>query len=177
MTSRLGDRPRCPPATGSGFRSRLSILTQNRVLAVRAAAGRAIVPGTTSMEGVPMTDDSLPNVGQVSTEIIDGLRVRLARSGRADGLPVLFTSPWPESLYAFHRVLPYFTDSHLVIAIDLPGYGASESRPEVMSPSAMGAFLVKLAAHLNIRKLHGVGPDVGALAFLFAAAPRRWTSQ
>ena len=34
----------------------------------------------------------------------------------------------------------------------------------------MGAFLVKVVAHLKLKRLHGVGPDVGALAFLFAAA-------
>jgi pimeloyl-ACP methyl ester carboxylesterase len=117
-----------------------------------------------------MKDDNLPDIGQVSTETIDGLRVRLSRSGRTDGVPVLFTSPWPESIYAFHRVLPYFVGTHPVIAIDLPGFGLSESRPEIMSPRAMGAFLVKVAAHLNLDRLHGVGPDVGALAFLFATA-------
>ena len=117
-----------------------------------------------------MKDDKLPNIGQATTEIIDGLRIRLSRSGRSDGLPVLLTSPWPESIYAFHRVLPYFVEAYPVIAIDLPGFGQSESRSDVMSPSAMGAFLVKVAAHLNLDRLHGVGPDVGALAFLFAAA-------
>src|SRR5258705_1976933 len=117
-----------------------------------------------------MKDDKLPDIGQVTTEIIDGLRIRLSRSGRVDWLPILFTSPWPESIYAFHRVLPYFVEARPVIAIDLPGFGLSESRPDVMSPSAMGAFLVKVAARLNLRRLHGVGPDVGALAFLFAAA-------
>jgi pimeloyl-ACP methyl ester carboxylesterase len=117
-----------------------------------------------------MKDDKLPDIGRVTAEVIDGLRIRVLRSGSTDGLPVLFTSPWPESIYAFHRVLPYFVETHPVIAIDLPGFGHSESRPDIMSPRAMGAFLVKVAAHLNISRLHGVGPDVGALAFLFAAA-------
>lgn len=117
-----------------------------------------------------MNDDNLPDIGLVSTETIDGLRIRLSRSGRADGVPVLFTSPWPESIYSFHRVLPYFTETYQVIAIDLPGFGLSESRPGIMSPSAMGGFLVKVVAHLNLSRVHGVGPDVGALAFLFAAA-------
>ena len=116
-----------------------------------------------------MKDDKLPDIGQVTTEIIDGLRIRLSRSGRSDGLPVLLTSPWPESIYAFHRVLPYFVEAHPVIAIDLPGFGLSESRPDVMSPSAMGAFLIKVAAHLNLRRLHGVGPDVGAFAAIDGA--------
>jgi len=119
-----------------------------------------------------MKEDVLPNIGQVTTETIDGLKIRLARGGRSRGIPVLFTSPWPESIYAFHRVLPYFVKAHPVIAIDLPGFGLSESRPAVMSPRAMGAFLIKVAAHLKLDRLHGVGPDVGALAFLFAAADR-----
>src|SRR5260370_12357412 len=97
-----------------------------------------------------MKDDKLPNIGQVTTEIIDGLRIRLSRGGRSDGVPVLLTSPWPESIYSFHRVLPYFVEAYPVIAIDLPGFGQSESRPDVMSPRAMGAFLVNVAAHLNL---------------------------
>ena len=117
-----------------------------------------------------MKENQLPDIGHVTTEIIDGLRIRLSRTGRFDKPPVLLTSPWPESIYAFHRVLPYFVDAHSVIAIDLPGFGSSESRTEIMSPRAMGAFLVKVAAHLNLNRLHGVGPDVGAPAFLFAAA-------
>src|SRR5258706_8951796 len=81
--------------------------------------------------GVPMTDDDLPDIGQVTTEVLDGLRIRIARGGRPDGSAILFTSPWPESIYAFHRVFPYFVETHRVIAIDLPGYGYSESRPDV----------------------------------------------
>jgi pimeloyl-ACP methyl ester carboxylesterase len=119
-----------------------------------------------------MNEDQLPNIGHVTTQIIDGLRIRLLRGGRSNGIPILFTSPWPESLYAFHRVLPYFVETHPFIAVDLPCFGQSESRPEVMSPRAMGSFLIKVADHLNIPRLHGVGPDVGALAFLFAAADR-----
>ncbi len=119
-----------------------------------------------------MKKDQLPGIGRVTTEIIDGLRIRLSRNGLADGIPILFTSPWPESLYAFHRVLPYFVEGHPVVAVDLPGFGQSESRPEVMAPRAMGSFLLKVAEHLNIPRLHAVGPDVGALAFLFAAADR-----
>ncbi len=119
-----------------------------------------------------MKEAPLPNIGRVTTETIDGLRIRLSRDGLSDGIPILFTSPWPESIYAFHRVLPYFVAGHPVIAVDLPGFGRSESRPEVMAPRAMGRFLIQVAEYLNIPRLHAVGPDVGALAFLFAAADR-----
>jgi pimeloyl-ACP methyl ester carboxylesterase len=121
------------------------------------------------MSDIPQ-DANLPDIGRVSTELVDGLRIRMARSGRTDGVPILFTSPWPESLYSFWRILPHFTHAHPVVAVDLPGFGLSQSRPDVMSPKAMGAFLVKLAQHLKLERLHGIGPDVGTPAFLFAAA-------
>ena len=113
---------------------------------------------------------ALPDIGNVVTETIDGLQIRLARSGHTDRPAILFTSPWPESIYTFHRVLPHFKDTHFVVALDLPGFGRSESRPDIMSPRAMGDFLAKAVKCLNLRRPHGVGPDVGTLSFLFAAA-------
>jgi hypothetical protein len=49
---------------------------------------------------------SLPDIGHVTTAQVDGLEIRLARGGRSDGVPVLLTSPWPESIYAFRGILP-----------------------------------------------------------------------
>ncbi len=108
-----------------------------------------------------MKDDDLPDIGQITTEVVDGLRIRIARSGRANGSAILFTSPWPESIYAFHRVFPYFVETHRVIAIDLPGYGHSESRPDVMSPQKMGAFLIRCLRELSRRRRRGTGRSGG----------------
>jgi hypothetical protein len=45
----------------------------------------------------------------------------------------------------------------------------AEGRPDLMSPEAMGEFVIKLAQHFGIDRMHAVGPDVGTLALLFAA--------
>jgi pimeloyl-ACP methyl ester carboxylesterase len=114
----------------------------------------------------------LPKLGQVSTTRVDNLQVRSVRGGAPTGIPVLLTSPWPESIYAFRGVLPTIAGHHPVIAVDLPGFGHSEGRPDVMSPEAMGRFIVKLAEHFGMHRLHAVGPDVGTSALLFAAAQK-----
>ncbi len=111
----------------------------------------------------------LPHIGRIATTQVDGLEIRLARGGRTEGIPILLTSPWPESIYAFRDVLPKIEALGPLIAVDLPGFGRSESRPDVMTPEAMGDFVVKLAEHLEIERMHAVGPDVGTLALLFAA--------
>jgi hypothetical protein len=68
-----------------------------------------------------------------------GIAGRYADSGTTPGGPVtLFTSPWPESLFAFRRVWPALAPTGRLVAVDLPGFGHSQGRPDVLTPSAMG---------------------------------------
>lgn len=112
----------------------------------------------------------LPDIGTVATVEIDGLSVRYARSGVPKGTPILLTAPWPESIYSFHQVLPRLATEHPLIAVDLPGDGRSQSRPDVMAPEATGDFVISLLEHFGISRTHVVAPDVGTLAVLFAAS-------
>jgi pimeloyl-ACP methyl ester carboxylesterase len=57
-----------------------------------------------------------------------------------------------------------------LFAIDLPGFGASERRDDLLSPRAMGGFLAQVIAEADLGRPHIVGPDVGTSAALFAAA-------
>jgi pimeloyl-ACP methyl ester carboxylesterase len=105
---------------------------------------------------------------------VDGLQIRYARStpeaSGAAAETVLLLSPWPESLYAFWPMWPELARQFSLLAVDLPGFGQSEGRPELMSPRAMGEFVTRLLAELAPGPVHAVGPDVGTGALLFAAA-------
>src|SRR6476619_6529332 len=101
---------------------------------------------------------------------IDGLRIRYADSGGAQEPTVLLTSPWPESLYAFAPMWVTLAQHARLFAIDLPGFGASERRDDLLSPRAMGGFLAQLIAEADLGRPHIVAPDVGTSAALFAAA-------
>jgi pimeloyl-ACP methyl ester carboxylesterase len=111
----------------------------------------------------------LPDIGVIKTDEIDGLNIRYATAGVSGGVPVLLTAPWPESIYSFHRLIPRLAVNHFVIAVDLPGFGHSQSRPDVMAPEVMGDFLIKLVHYFQIKLPHVVAPDVGTPAVLFAA--------
>ena len=101
---------------------------------------------------------------------IDGLTIRVAESGGAHESVVLLTSPWPESLYAFAPMWTTLAEHHRLVAVDLPGFGGSERRHDLLSPRAMGGFLARLIAEAGLGTPHVVAPDVGTSAALFAAA-------
>src|SRR5262245_64968432 len=101
--------------------------------------------------------------------IIDGLSIRYMESGpgRAEAL---LLSPWPESVFAYEATWARLAETTRLVAIDLPGFGRSERRDALMSPRAMGEFIVRVADAFRLEKPHVVGPDVGTAAALFAAA-------
>ena len=99
----------------------------------------------------------------------DGLKIRFAEAGQGGTETVVLTSPWPESLLAFRKVWDRLAEQFHVVAIDLPGFGQSERRFDLLSPSAMGAFLLKLVGEWDLGPVHFVGQDVGTAAALSAA--------
>ena len=109
-----------------------------------------------------------PTALPTSTVLVDGLLIRYADSG-AGGPIILLTSPWPESLLAFRRVWPTLAQTARLVSIDLPGFGHSEGRSDMFTPSAMGEFLLRFIAERGLGTPHLVAPDVGASAALFLA--------
>ncbi|WP_374970492.1 alpha/beta fold hydrolase [Terrabacter sp. BE26] len=101
---------------------------------------------------------------------VDGLRIRYADTGTTAGPTVLLTSPWPESLHAFTPIWSSLAARARLFAVDLPGFGRSERRDDLLSPRAMGEFLARLVVEADLGKPYIVGPDVGTAAALFAAA-------
>ena len=100
---------------------------------------------------------------------IDGLTIRFAESEDRDDHALLL-SPWPESLLAFEQVWARLGEHVHLVAIDLPGFGHSQRRDALLSPRAMGEFVVRAADSFGLQNPHSVGPDTGTAALLFAAA-------
>ena len=123
---------------------------------------------------------SVDAVSPITTyfRVCDGVRVRVADNKADSDITALLLAPWPETLWAFRRIWRRVSAVGRVVAIDMPGFGQSDGRPELIAPDASGAFLARLIDEWALGSPHVVGPDVGTAAALFLAArmPDRVTS-
>ena len=106
---------------------------------------------------------------QMQFRVIDGLTIRFAESENRDDHALLL-NPWPESLLAFVPTWVRLAEHTHLVAIDLPGFGHSQRRDELLSPRAMGEFVIRAADAFGLGNAHVVGPDIGTAAALFVAA-------
>src|ERR1700741_794328 len=108
----------------------------------------------------------------------DGVGGRFADTKVDSDVTVLLLAPWPESLWAFRRIWGRVSAVGRVVAIDMPGFGHSDGRPELIAPDTSGAFLARLIDEWDLGAPHIVGPAVGTAAALFLAvkAPEHVTS-
>jgi pimeloyl-ACP methyl ester carboxylesterase len=127
-----------------------------------------------------MNDNTTQAASPITTyfRVCDGVRVRFADTRADSDVTMLLLAPWPESLWAFRRIWDRLSAVGRVVAIDLPGFGHSDGRPELIAPDAAGEFLARLIDEWGLGAPHVVGPDVGTAAALFLAAktPERVTS-
>lgn len=102
--------------------------------------------------------------------VCDGVRIRYADTRTDSATTMLLLAPWPESLFAFRRIWDPLSRAGRIVAIDLPGFGHSDGRPELIAPDAAGTFLARLIDEWGLGAPHIVGPDVGTAAALYLAA-------
>ena len=134
-----------------------------------AAPSRLAEPGRLfAWNGAPQGPG--PATMRIGFRTVDGVRIRCAESEGPAETTILLTSPWPESVYAFVPIWRALARRFRLFAIDLPGFGASEHRADLLSPQAMGAFLLRVIDECDLGRPHVVGPDIATAAALFAAS-------
>ena len=100
---------------------------------------------------------------------INGTGLHYVTAGRA-GSPILLVHGFPETWWAFHRVIPLLAEHHRVIAVDLRGFGDSDTGPGEHDSATTAEDLHQLIAHLGLGPVHLTGQDIaGATVFRLAA--------
>src|SRR5438132_13186939 len=93
---------------------------------------------------------------------VDGARVAYVDSGQATAEPILLVHGYPESHEAWRFQIEELAKTHRVIAVDWPGWGASQRDPDrAMTYDAEVARLGRLLDALKIERCNLVCHDDG----------------
>jgi pimeloyl-ACP methyl ester carboxylesterase len=100
---------------------------------------------------------------------VNGADLHYVTAGTS-GTPVLLVHGFPESWWAFRRVIPRLAAVHRVIAVDLPGFGDSGHEPGEYTSEFAAGSLRQLIEQLGLGPVHLTGQDIaGPTTFRLAA--------
>jgi len=88
-----------------------------------------------------------------------GRRLHFVIGGQGD--PVLLVPGWPQSWYAWRKVMLALAQRYTVVAVDPPGLGDSDKPLEGYDTEAVAARLHELTCSLGWETFHFVGHDIG----------------
>lgn len=84
------------------------------------------------------------------------------RFAERPGAPkLLLTGAWPQSIHCWEPAWAPLCERFSVLALDLPGFGRSEGRADLMCPSEQARFVGRALRHFGHEGAWAVMPDVG----------------
>lgn len=96
------------------------------------------------------------------------LRFHIVEGG--SGVPVILMAGFPQSWYAWRRVMPLLAERYTVIALDLPGQGDSDKPRDGYDTRTTGQRINALIKTLGHNSYFMAGHDIGSwIAYPYAA--------
>jgi pimeloyl-ACP methyl ester carboxylesterase len=103
------------------------------------------------------------------TAAVNGTRLHYVAAGD-QGTPVLLVHGFPETWWAFHRLIPLLCTRHRVYAVDLRGFGDSDVADDAYAAAVAATDLYAMIEQLSVGPMHVVGQDVsGGVVYRLAA--------
>jgi pimeloyl-ACP methyl ester carboxylesterase len=102
------------------------------------------------------------------TASVNGIQLHYVIGGQ--GEPVVLLHGWPETWYAWHKVMPALAKNYTVIAPDLRGIGDSSKPLTGYDGKTVAEDIHQLVGKLGFKTIFLVGHDIGVLiAYPYAA--------
>jgi pyruvate dehydrogenase E2 component (dihydrolipoamide acetyltransferase) len=92
---------------------------------------------------------------------VDGLRLRYARRGPTDGVPMLLLHGFGGDLDNWMFNIDAIAETLPVIALDLPGHGQSTARLPGATLRELAGFVVRFLEQIGVGEVHAVGHSMG----------------
>jgi pimeloyl-ACP methyl ester carboxylesterase len=104
---------------------------------------------------------------------VNGTTLHYVAAGTT-GSPVLLVHGFPETWRAFRKLIPLLAAGHRVFAVDLRGFGDSDTAPADYDSWSSAEDLHQPIAHLGLGPVHLTGQDIsGTTVFRLAATHPR----
>src|SRR6476619_3130806 len=91
---------------------------------------------------------------------VNGIQIHYVIGGRGD--PVVLLHGWPETWYAWHKVMPALAKNYTVIAPDLRGLGDSSKPLTGYDGKTVAEDIHQLVTRLGFKTIFLVGHDIGS---------------
>ncbi|MGJ4909493.1 alpha/beta fold hydrolase [Bradyrhizobium sp. HKCCYLS2033] len=126
-------------------------------------------PRLVAAEPFSRAEPSLPGFTH-RFETVDGVRLHYVSGGPPAGDVVVLLAGFPESWFAWRKVMPLLGSRYRVIAVDFPGQGDSDRPADGYDTQALATAVHRLLQQLGLTSYHLVGHDIGAwVAYPYAA--------
>lgn len=111
---------------------------------------------------------SIPEVTHHMAQV-NGATIHYVSAG-TDGSPILLVHGFPETWWAFHKLIPLLADKHRVFAVDLRGFGDSSNTEGNYDSTTSAEDLYLLIKQLDVGPVHLTGQDISGAAVVRLAS-------
>jgi pimeloyl-ACP methyl ester carboxylesterase len=124
--------------------------------------------GHTSLAQAQKESSLLPEGFTEGFAMTNGIRMHYVSGGK--GQPLVLLHGFPETWYAWHKVLPDLARHYRVIAPDMRGAGQTDAPPTGYDKATMARDIHGLVSQLGLGPINLVGHDIGLMvAYAYAA--------
>ncbi len=149
----------------SAVRDELRRIASDTAYAVRLATGRVELPPATPSDGPDPYGDPDPEWLRIDwhehLRQIDVVGARVNYVEMGEGTPLLFVHGLSGCWQNWLENIPHFARTHRVVALDLPGFGASPMPPWEITIPAYGRFVRDFCERLGIDRCSIAGNSMG----------------
>lgn len=138
-----------------------------------ASAGAAMPASRPAANSVKASSFSRPDAALAGFEhrfeTVDGVRLHYVTGGKADGEAVVLLAGFPESWYAWRKIIPLLAPIYKVVALDMPGQGDSDRPGGGYDTESLATAVHGLLQQLGMTRYLLAAHDVGAwIAYPYA---------
>lgn len=148
-----------------------NLLVAGAVLAFMSPAQAQTTDKGNPYEGIDVSNETLVaelDGFESGFAEVNGIRMHYVEGG--EGTPVVMMAGWPQTWWAFNKIMPQLAEDHHVIAVDIRGMGASDKPEGGYDKKNMALDIHELLESLGYDSAHIVGHDIGSqVAYAFAA--------